>query len=82
MYSSQKFYEIRCESTNITKIREVNTNLGVSGLDLNSNSPEPVNFPGAQSSLEGAQFLFEGYKQSTWGARPRNAPRGAGSGAA
>ena len=26
---SQKFYEIRCEFTKITKIRAVNTNLGV-----------------------------------------------------
>ena len=51
--SSQKFYEIRCESTKITKIRAVHSNLGVSGLDLHSNSPKPVNFFGAQSSLEG-----------------------------
>ena len=56
---SQKFfYEIRCESTNVTKMREVNTNLGVLGLDLHSKSPEPVNFFGAQSWLEGAQFSF------------------------
>ena len=34
--SSKKYYEIRCESTKITKIRPVNTNLGVSGFDLHS----------------------------------------------
>ena len=71
--SFQKFYEIRCESTKIRKIRAVNTNLGVLGLDLHSNSPEPVNFFGAQSSLGGAQFSFGGHKQSFGGARPRNA---------
>ena len=53
--------------TKITKVRAENTNLGVSGLDLHFNSPERVNFFGAQSSLGGAQFLFGG-------ARPRNAP--------
>ena len=42
--SFQKFYEIRCESTKIKKIREANTNLG---LDLHSSSPEPVDFFGA-----------------------------------
>ena len=31
---SQNFYEIRCESTKITKIRAENTNLGVLGLDF------------------------------------------------
>ena len=71
--SSEKFYEIRCESTKITKMRAVNTNSGVLGLDLHSNSPEPINFFGAQSSLGGAQFSFGG-------ARPRNAPRVAGPG--
>ena len=45
--SSQNFYEIRCESTKIAKIRVINTNLGVLGLDLHFNSPEPVNFFGA-----------------------------------
>ena len=65
--SSQKFYEIRCESTKITKIRAVNTNLGVLGLDLHFNSSEPVNFFGAQSSLGGAQFLFGGAQAVIWG---------------
>ena len=73
-FSLQNFYEIRCESTKITKIRAVNTNLGVLGLDLHSNSPEPGNFFGAQFSLGGAQFSFGGHKQSFGGARPRNAP--------
>ena len=72
--SSQKFYEIRCESTKITKIRAVNTNLGVLGLDLHSNSPESVNFLGAQSSLFHDFRLGEGHKQSFGGARRRNAP--------
>ena len=81
--SSQNFYEIRCESTKITKkrfllanSRAVNTNLGVLGLDLHSSIPEPVNFFGAQSYL--AQFSFKGAQAVIWGARPRNAPRGAG----
>ena len=67
--SSQKRHEIRCQSTK-------NTNLG---LHLHSSSPEPVNFVGAQSPLKGAQFSFGGHKQSLGGARPRYAPRGAGS---
>ena len=77
---SRNFYEIRCESTKITKIRVVNTNLGVFGLDFHSNSPEPVNFFGAQSSLGGHNFRLGGHKQSFGGARPRNGPRGAGPG--
>ena len=73
-FSSLKFYEIRCESTKITKrqfllanSRAVTTNLGVLGLDLHSSSPEPVNF-------FGAQFSLGGHKQSFGGARLRNAP--------
>ena len=58
--SSQNFYEIRCESTKITKIRAVNTNFEVLGLDLHSTSPEPVNFFGAHYSLGGAKFSFRG----------------------
>ena len=60
-----KFYEIRCESTKITKklflltnSRAISTILGVLGLDLHSSSPEPVNFLGAQCSLGGKQFLL------------------------
>ena len=68
--SSQKRHKIWCQSTK-------NTNLD---LDLRSRSHEPVNFFEAQSSLGGAQFLFGGHKQSVGGARPRFAPRGAGSG--
>ena len=48
---SQNIYEIRYESTKITKIWAVKTNLKVLGLELHSNSPEPVNFFGAQSSV-------------------------------
>ena len=58
--------------------RAVNINLGVLGLDLHSSSPEPINFFGHSPRLGGAQFLFGGHKQSFGGARPRNAPRGAG----
>ena len=72
---------IRCESTKITKKQfllancsAVNTNLGVLGLNLHSSSPKPVNFFGAQSSLEGAQFSFGGAQAVIWGARPQNAP--------
>ena len=72
--SSQKFYEIRYESTKITKIRAVNTNLGVLGLDLHSNSPEPVNFFGAQSSLGGAQFSFGGAQAVIWGGTAPECP--------
>ena len=79
--SSQTFYEIRCESTKIAKIRAVNTNLGVLDLDLHFNSPEPVNFFGAQSSLGGAQFSFGGAQAVIWGGHgPGMPPRGAGPG--
>ena len=71
-FLSQKFYEIRCESTKITKIRVANTNLS---LDLHPSSADPVNFFGAQSSLGGAQLSFGGgHKHSFGGAQPRNAP--------
>ena len=62
----------------MTKIRAVNTNLGVLGLDLHSNSPKPLNFFGAQSSLGGAQFSFGGHKQSFGGHGPGMSPSGAG----
>ena len=71
--SSQKFYEISCESTKITKrqfllanSRAVNTNLGVLGLDLHSSSPEPVNFFGAQSLLGGHKQSFGGAQAVIW----------------
>ena len=60
---SQNFNETRCKSTKITKIRAVNINLGVLGLDLQFNSPESVNFFGAQSSLGGHNFRLRGHKQ-------------------
>ena len=54
-----------------------NTNLG---LDLRSKAPNLLISSGAQPLLGGAQFSFGGLKQSVGGARPRYAPRGAGSG--
>ena len=81
--SSQKLQEIRCESTTITKMRAVSTNLGVSGLDLHSNSPEPVNFFGAQSSLGGGghNFRLGGAQAVIWGGTaPECTPPGAGPG--
>ena len=69
----KSFFEIRCESTKITKIRAVNTNLGVLSLGLHSNSPDPVNSRGTVL-VWGAQFSFGGHKQSFGGARPWNAP--------
>ena len=57
----------------LQKYVQENTNLGVSGLDLHSNSPKPVNFFGAQSSLGGP-------KQSFGGHGPGMPPRGAGPG--
>ena len=63
-FLSQNFNEIRCKSTKITKIRAVNTNLGVLGLNLHFNSPEPVNLFGAQSSIGGGHnFRLGGHKQ-------------------
>ena len=77
-----KFHEIRFESTKITRkqflltnSRAISTILRVSGFDLHSSSPEPINFFGAQSSLVGAQLLFGGHKQSFGVAQPRNAPQ-------
>ena len=65
--STQKFYDIRCESTKVTKkqfllvnFRALNNNLGVLDLDLHFSSPEPINF-------FGAQFSFGGHKQSFGG---------------
>ena len=63
----KEFYEIRCESTKLTKkqlllanSRAVNSNLGVLGLDLHSSSPEPVSIFGAQSSLGGGTIIVWG----------------------
>ena len=67
----KNFYEIRCESTKITKIRVANTNLG---HDLHSSSPEPLNFFGAQSSLGGAQFSFGGAQAVIWGGTAPECP--------
>ena len=76
--SSQNFYEL---PQKLQKIRAVNTNLRVLGLDLHSNCPEPVNFFGAQSSLGEEKFSFGGAQAVIWGKHgPRMPPRGAGSG--
>ena len=82
-----KFHEFRGESTKtkqkqflLTNSRAIISILGVSGLDLLSSSTEPVNFFGAQSSLEGAQFSFGEHKQLVGGHGPEMRPRGAGPG--
>ena len=78
---SKEFYEIRCESTKITKkqfllanSRAVNTNLGVLGLALHSSSPESVNFFGAQSSLGGHNFRLGGTSSHLGGTSPECPP--------
>ena len=48
------------------------------GLELHSRSTKPVTFFLEQSLLGGGQLSFEGAQAVNWGARPRNAPRGAG----
>ena len=60
------------------KLRAVNTNLGVFGLDLHSKSPEPVNFFGAQSSLGGDTIFVWGDTSTHLGGHgPGMPPRGA-----
>ena len=78
--SSQKFHEIRCESTKATKkqfllanSRTISTNLRVLDFNLHSSSPKPANFFGAQSSLGKAQaVIWEGHGSGMppRGARP------------
>ena len=41
---------------------------------MHSSSPEPVNFFGAQSSLGGAQFSFEGAQAVIWGGTAPECP--------
>ena len=65
--SSQKFYEIRYESTKITKIWAVNTNLGVLV------APSLLIFSGHSPRLGGTIFVW-GAQAVIWGARSRNAP--------
>ena len=55
----------------------MNSILGVSGPELHSSGTESVTFFEAQSSL-GGTFLVWGAQAVIWGARPRNAPHGAG----
>ena len=69
--SSQKCHEIRCQSSQFTKIPVANTNLG---LDLHSNSPEPVNFFGVQSSLGGTIFVWGGTSSHLGGHGPGMPP--------
>ena len=76
--STRKWHEIRCQSTKITKIPVAKTNLG---LVLHSSSPEPVNFLGAQFSLDGVTiFVWGGTNSHLGGHGPGVPPRGAGSG--
>ena len=55
----------------------MNSILGVSGPELHSSGTEPVTFFEAQSSL-GGHISRLGGRSSDLGARPRNAPHGAG----
>ena len=48
--------------------------LGVSGLKLHSSSTKPVNFLGAQSSLEVAQFSFGGTSSDLGGGTAPDCP--------
>ena len=48
--------------------------LRVSDLELHSNGTKPATFFGALSSLEEAQFLFEGAQAVNRGARPGMPP--------
>ena len=64
--SSQKFNEIRCNSTKITKkqflltnSRAVNTNLGVLGLDLHSSNTSTLISSGHSPRLGGTIFVWE-----------------------
>ena len=56
----------------------MNSILGVSGPELQSSGTAPVTFFEAQSSL-GGHISRLGGASSDLGARPRNAPHGAGS---
>ena len=58
--SSQKFYEIRCESTKITKIWAANTNLGVLV------APSLLIFSGHSPRLGGTIFVW-GAQVVIWG---------------
>ena len=62
----------------LTNSEVITSVLGVSGLKLHSSGTEPVTFFWTQFSLGRVQFLFGGAQAVILGARPRNAPRGAG----
>ena len=77
----QKFYVVRCESSKITKRQfllanstAVNTNLGVLGLNLHSNSPKSVSFFGAQPSLGEHKFCWGGAQAVIWGSTAPECP--------
>ena len=73
--SSQKFYEIRCESTKITKMRAVNPNLGVLGLNLHSNSPSLLTSSGHSPLLGGGHnFRLGGTSTHLGGTAPECPP--------
>ena len=58
----------------LTNCGDITSSLGVSGLELHSSSTKPVNFFGAQSSLEGAQFSFGGKSSDLGGTAPECPP--------
>ena len=71
--ASQKFYEILCESTKISKICAVNTNLGVLV------APSLLIFSGHSPRLGGTIFVWGGTSSHLGGYGPGMPPRGAGS---
>ena len=58
--ASKKFYEIRCESTKITKIRAVNTNLGVLASICNPKAPSLLISSGHSPRLGGTSAHLGG----------------------
>ena len=66
--SSQKRHKNLCKSAKDTNL----------GLDLRSKAPSLLISAGHSPCLGGHNFRFGG-TSSQWGARPRYAPRGAGS---
>ena len=72
--SFQKLYEIRCESTKLTKIRAENTNLGVLGLDFHSNSPSLLISLGHSPRLGGGTIFVWGAQAVIWGGTAPGCP--------
>ena len=77
---SKKFYEIRCESTKSSKIRSVNTNLGVSEASICTPiAPSRLICSGHSPRLGWHNFRLGGAQALTWGGTaPECPPRGAG----